>query len=155
MVASTVETFEPGQIVTITIPKKDRPTSLDARQLFARVLKSSGRQYQLQTVYGIINRMYTATAIQSTTAFLEKTNPIPENPTRLPLRTTARLNSNVTADRVRCNCKKMPYSRKCGSRKVNKKCSIYYHGPDNPCGNEAEGLTFNQYTLIERSKQKE
>ena len=150
-----IETFRLDQIVTITVPKKDRPTSSSPRQLFARIIKRSGHQYQLQTVHGIVNRMYTPTAIQSTTPFLAKANPIPDNPTRLSLKTIARLHSKIAADRVRCSCKKMPCSKKCGCVRVDKKCSIYCHGSDNPCGNEAEGPELRQYALLERSKPKE
>ena len=83
--------------------------------------------------------MYTPTAIQSTTPFLAKTNPIPDNPTRLPLRIIARLSSKIAADRVRYNYKKMLYSKKYRCVKANKKYSIYYYRPNNPCGNKTEG----------------
>lgn len=43
------------------------------------------------------------------------------------------------------------FFERCRGRKAGNKCSIYCHGKDKPCGNEAEGSAFNEYAIIDVS----
>ena len=144
-----IETFALGQIVALVIPKQDR-SSLDQRRMFARVLKRSGHRYQLQTEHGILNRMYTARCVSSVSKFLNENTTIPDKKSKLTLREAARRASKATADNVRCSCKTMPCGKRCGCIKAGKECTIYCHGKDSSCGNEAEGSAFNEMALLER-----
>ena len=145
-----IEIFELGQIVALVIPKQDR-SSLDQRRMFVRVLKRSGYRYQLQTEYGILNRMYTTRHVSSVSKFLNENTAIPDTKSKLTLREAARRASKATADRVRCSCKTMPCSKRCGCIKAGKGCTIYCHRRDSSCGNKAEGSAFNEIALLERS----
>ena len=119
--------------------------------MFARVLKRSGHRYQLQTEYGILNRMYTARHVSSVSKFLNENTTIPDTKSKLTLREAAWRASKAIVDRVRCSCKTMLCSKRCGCIKAGKGCTIYCHGPDSSYGNEAEGSAFNEIALLERS----
>ena len=52
--------FKNGQIVTVKVPKKERPIGLGDRRLYARVLQSKRHTYQLQVSGGVLTRWYHA-----------------------------------------------------------------------------------------------
>ena len=94
--------------------------------------------------------MYTIRYISLVSKFLNKNTTIPDTKSKLTLREAARRASKVIVDRVRCSCKTILYSKRCGCIKAGKGCTIYCHGPDSSCGNEAEGSTFNEIALLEQ-----
>ena len=95
--------------------------------------------------------MYTTRHVSSVSKFLNKNTTIPDTKSKLTLREAAQRASKATVDRVRCSCKTMPCSKRYRCIKAGKGCTIYCYGPDSSCGNEAEGSTFNEIALLERS----
>lgn len=50
------QVFQPGQIVTLKIPKIDRSTTTESRRCYAEILRAKNNRYEMRTEYGVLNK---------------------------------------------------------------------------------------------------
>ena len=148
-----VEVFKVGSIVSVKIPPKDRPTGVDNRRLFARVLKMKRNTYQLQTDAGILQRYYHtrdhACLPPALARHIDRSIPS-DIYNEVSMRAAARKSSSAHHERVVCRCKGMCSNNRCSCKKNGKKCTIYCHKGTRDCGLLAMGPEFSNYALIPR-----
>lgn len=165
------QVFQPGQIVTVKIPKIDRSTATCSRRCYAQIFHAKNNCYEMRTAYGILDRLYAAKNICVVPEALARHKTIPFSDKKVSLKEMARQECNTGKSswsitynsrrsirltksgrsQISCRCKKFPCTKRCRCRKAGKKCSIYCHGKDKPCGNEAKGPAFNEYAVIDVS----
>jgi hypothetical protein len=147
-----VRIWNVGDIVLVKVPLQDRPSSSEPSKLEARIIEVRARRlYKLQTVYGIINRMYAARSLCQVAEPLAKTIQIPDNPKSLSLREAAKLNSNAESLRISCRCKAAQCANNvCRCFKAGVRCTVYCHGKigNDNCTNLAQGSAFNNWSLV-------
>ncbi|KAF8422259.1 hypothetical protein EV426DRAFT_176299 [Tirmania nivea] len=150
-----IESFEVNAIVSLHIPRQDRGT-LDYPRLYARILAQPhpGR-YQLQTQYGILDRLYPTAELNSVPPLVVTTLDLGNNTTAISLHQAAALASQVTELLLYCSCKQETSckTKRCKCFKSGYKYTNYCHqGSKEPdsCLNLALPENRNTRILIPR-----
>lgn len=89
------QVFQPGQIVTVKIPKIDRSTATGSRRCYAEILRAKNNRYEMRTEYGVLDRWYAARDICVVPEALARNKSIPASDRKVSLREVARQESNT------------------------------------------------------------
>jgi hypothetical protein len=146
-----VRVWENGEIVTVKIPKQDRPAGTH-NKLFARILQRKRQNYQLQTRCGVINKYVGCRQLGWVNPALYDvySSDLGNNITKISMRTAAR-DGRVGAERHCCTCKKMPCGNRCGCVKQGVQCTIYCHGRTRDhvdCPHNAQGPAYHVCAIV-------
>lgn len=80
------QVFQPGQIVTVKIPKIDRSTATGSRRCYAEILRAKNNRYEMRTEYGVLDRWYAARDIYVVPEALARNKSIPASDKFVALR---------------------------------------------------------------------
>ena len=89
------QVFQPGQIVTVKIPKIDRSTATGSRRCYAEIFRAKNNRYEMRTEYGVLDRWYAARNICVVAEALARNKSIPASNRKVSLRKMARQESNT------------------------------------------------------------
>lgn len=127
-----VTTFELGDQVSVAVPALDR-TSTDDKRLFERIIdvKEDYDSYQILTKYGVLDRNYPISELNSLPSHIDIGILNPPPTARVTLHYCAAQESTTERVPVHCNCRDQKTwcsTRPCACVKAEAKCSIACHG---------------------------
>ena len=119
--------FDVGSIVTVKIPKKERPTGIENRLMYARVLDIKRNLYRLQKKHGILLRRYHTRDLAPVAAALAYGLDLPRPQNDITLQQAAQRSTTASYLRISCRCKGSCDTMRCSCKKQGVRCSIHCH----------------------------